>query len=94
MIIERLATALDRDDYATAASCLQPDCRYEVAAGTVLGGPTSIVDSFRSSSTWAHAHLERVLFEHRRTGPGRCLACHGGRAQSEVNPLITIVTKI
>jgi hypothetical protein len=62
-VTERLAIALDRDDYAAATKCLATDCRYETAKQTFCG-LNAVLQSFREASEWAHANLEEIVFTH------------------------------
>ena len=62
-VIEAFAKALDEDDYALAASLLNIDCSYELT-GQTLEGRDAVINSFRSSSEWAHANLDEVVFIH------------------------------
>jgi hypothetical protein len=59
------ATALDHNDFATAAAMLAPDCRYDLtraslsSEGTLIG-PQAIVDSYRAHDAYARRLLDRI----------------------------------
>jgi hypothetical protein len=57
-----LSAALDRNDFATAARLITPDCRYEVRGDTLIGAP-AIITSYAESNEWAIAHLDEVRYE-------------------------------
>jgi ketosteroid isomerase-like protein len=61
-IARRFAQALDREDYAAAASCLAPDCEYAIR-GRVLRGPEAIVASYREAGEWGAGRLDGIRFE-------------------------------
>jgi hypothetical protein len=62
-VIESFAAALDGDDYDTATALLDSDCIYEMD-GKKLHGREAIIKSFRDSSEWGHANLEKLVFVH------------------------------
>ncbi len=66
-IIDVFATALDRDDYEMATMLLHDQCRYEQTDKTMEGREQAI-QSFRDSSDWARANLDKVVFEHELEG--------------------------
>src|SRR5580765_845858 len=61
-VASTLAAALDRNDFATAASLISPECRYEVRGETLIGAD-SIVASYAESNQWATTHLDEVRYE-------------------------------
>lgn len=69
---ERFVTALDREDFETAAACVAMDCVYRFR-GTELVGPTEIIVSYRKSAAWARASFDGMRYESRLAGeePGR-----------------------
>lgn len=62
-IVERLALALDNDDYDTAHSTLADDVQYDVK-GMTLVGPEAVVDSYRAASLQAHELFDAVGYDH------------------------------
>lgn len=62
-IVEKLARALDADDYETARSTFASNVRYKVR-GDILLGAHAIVDSYRSSSQHAHRIFDNVRYDH------------------------------
>lgn len=62
--VERLATALDGDDYATAAELLADDIVYLIGDET-LRGPDAVVASYRAASEMAHRLFDAVEYDHR-----------------------------
>lgn len=63
-LVERFATAIDTDDYATAASCMEEDAVYDEAGEKKLVGRDAILGYFRSSSEWGKANLESLTYSH------------------------------
>jgi hypothetical protein len=59
---QRFATALDNDDYATAASMLAADCVYETGSGQVRGAQ-AICNSYREASVWGRQNLDSLSYE-------------------------------
>lgn len=62
-VVEKLALALDSDDYETARSVLSEDITYEVK-GETLTDPDAVVDSYRMASKQAHEIFDRVEYDH------------------------------
>jgi len=62
-VVERLATALDSDDYRSAGAVLAQDLVYQVG-GKVLVGPEAAIDSYRSASTQARTLFDKVHYDH------------------------------
>jgi hypothetical protein len=62
-LVERLAEALDGDDYATAASVMADRVEYAIGERR-LRGPDSVVASYRGSSETAHRLFDRVEYGH------------------------------
>jgi hypothetical protein len=62
-IVERLAQALDEEDYATASACLEPDAEYDDGA-RVIKGAEAILQSFAESAERGRKTFERVIFRH------------------------------
>lgn len=63
---ERLAHALDIDDYATAASLVADDCVYTIRDKTLIG--PEIVESYRKASEQANETFDEVGFAHAIVG--------------------------
>ncbi len=63
-VVRRFARALDHNDFAAAASCLSPDCRY-VFKDETLVGPGAILKSYAENDEWARRVLDRVAYESR-----------------------------
>ncbi|MBV9102330.1 MAG: nuclear transport factor 2 family protein [Candidatus Eremiobacteraeota bacterium] len=62
-LVERFASALDRDDYETAAQYLETDAVYDSGQAIIEGAP-AILASFRATSEWGRRHLDRLEFLH------------------------------
>jgi hypothetical protein len=62
-IVERLAAALDRDDYELAAAVMAERVEYRIG-DQVLIGPRSVIDSYRTASEMAHRLFDRVEYGH------------------------------
>lgn len=62
-IVHSFATALDKDDYATALFLLEPDATYQRDADFIRGAP-AIVESFRKISDWGKRNLDALEFYH------------------------------
>mgnify|MGYP000885101595 CR=1 FL=1 len=56
------ASALDRDDFATARPFLSSRCVYEVR-GSVLEGPDAILASYENATRDARAQFDEVFYE-------------------------------
>lgn len=63
-LVERLAAALDADDYPTAASVMAERVRYTIGEEDVTG-PEAVVASYRAASEMAHRLFDRVEYGHR-----------------------------
>lgn len=63
-LVERLATALDGDDYPTAASVMARRVRYRIGDQD-LTGPDAVVASYRAASEMAHRLFDLVEYGHR-----------------------------
>jgi hypothetical protein len=61
-IVDALAKALDRDDFAAAGRLLSESCVYDSGRGRVTGRD-AIIESYRSASDWAHAAFDEVVYE-------------------------------
>ena len=61
-LARRFASNLDDEDYASAAACLAPNCRYEIA-GTAHLGPEAVIGSYREHGEWAAQTLDDVQYE-------------------------------
>jgi hypothetical protein len=61
-VAERFAQALDREDYAAAASCLASACEYSIR-GRVHRGVEAILAAYREAGSWAASELDGVRFE-------------------------------
>lgn len=62
--VERFATALDNDDYETAARCMEQDAVYDDNGGKTIVGRDAILESFRGASEWGRSNLDRLTFSH------------------------------
>ena len=62
-VAERLANALDHDDYETAASVLADRVRYSIG-DEALVGREAVVESYRTASEMAHRLFDRVEYGH------------------------------
>lgn len=62
-LVERLAQALDDDDYATAASVMADRIEYSIG-NQQLHGPEPVLASYRDSSEMAHRLFDRVEYGH------------------------------
>lgn len=62
--VEKLAAALDLDDYATVAEMLSDDVVYRVG-DRVLRGPDAVIASYRAASEMAHRLFDDVRYDHR-----------------------------
>lgn len=62
-VAERLATALDQDDYQTVASVLAEEVRYSIGE-EVLVGREAVVESYRTASEMAHRLFDQVEYGH------------------------------
>jgi hypothetical protein len=63
-LVERLAAALDADDYPTAASVMAERVRYTIGEED-LTGPEAVVAGYRAASEMAHRLFDRVEYGHR-----------------------------
>jgi ketosteroid isomerase-like protein len=61
--VERLARALDEDDYETALSALAERVEYTIG-DDVLHGPIAVVASYRKASEMAHRLFDAVGYGH------------------------------
>ena len=62
-IVHSFADALDRDDYETALSLLEPDATYQ--RGTeLIRGASAILESFRKVSEWGERNLDALEYDH------------------------------
>ena len=57
-----LSAALDRNDFATAAQLISPDCVYEVR-GEIMIGADLIIASYAASNQFAVTHFDEVRYE-------------------------------
>lgn len=62
-LIEKLASALDADDWDAVRATLADEVRYEVA-GETLVGPDAVVASYSSASRSAHELFDLVAYDH------------------------------
>lgn len=62
-MVERLAQALDDEDYATARACLEVDAEYDDGA-RVIKGADAILQSFAESAERGRKTFQRVVFKH------------------------------
>lgn len=62
-IVERLAGALDRDDFEAAAALMAEGVEYRIG-DQVLKGPRSVTDSYRAASEMAHRLFDGVDYGH------------------------------
>ncbi len=62
-IVHTFAEALDRDDYETALSLLEPDATYQ-RNNDLIRGASAIVDSFRRVSDWGGHNLDALEYAH------------------------------
>lgn len=62
--VERFATALDNDDYETAALCMEQDAMYDDGGGKTIIGRDAILESFRGASEWGRRNLDSLTFLH------------------------------
>jgi hypothetical protein len=62
-IVERLADALDLDDFDALEQLLEPEACYDTNEHTVRGAP-AIVETFRRNSAWGRSHIDSVTFCH------------------------------
>lgn len=62
-LVERLAVALDGDDYPTAASVMAERVRYTIG-DQELTGPDAVVASYRTASEMAHRLFDQVEYGH------------------------------
>jgi len=62
-VAERFASALDADDFLEAAHLLEEDCLYSTH-GREIRGREHVMASFVEASDWAHAHLDKITYEH------------------------------
>lgn len=62
-IVERFAQALDDEDYATAALCLDAGAEYDSGEKTILG-VDDIIDSFRDAAERGRKTFDSVTFRH------------------------------
>jgi len=60
-IAEKWTHALDHDLFDGLAGMMAADCLYR-SPGGVLIGPLAIVDSYRSSSEWAHETFDSITW--------------------------------
>lgn len=60
---ERLATALDAEDYATAHALLAPGCTYCMGTAT-LTGPDAIIASYRANGEAARKRFDTIQYTH------------------------------
>ncbi|HEX6299239.1 MAG TPA: hypothetical protein VF148_02090 [Acidimicrobiia bacterium] len=62
-VVERLADALDRDDYVTAASLMADRIEY-IIGEQEKSGPEAVIASYRDASQMAHRLFDRVEYGH------------------------------
>lgn len=65
-IATTFATALDCDDYETAASVIHPDCVYTIGDKTIHGRD-AIIDSYRNASIAGRKTFDKLEFDSRVT---------------------------
>jgi hypothetical protein len=61
-VVERLARALDADDFAAARALLADDCVYQTGSET-HHGPDQILASYAAASARAHRDFDEVRYE-------------------------------
>lgn len=61
-VVERLAQALDADDFPAARALLADDCVYETGSET-HHGLDEILASYAAASAWAHRVFDEVRYE-------------------------------
>lgn len=61
-VAERLAGALDAEDYSTVTSLLHDECLYS-CRGETYRGPEAIVDSYRAAGDGAEREFDEVRYE-------------------------------
>lgn len=64
-LVERFATALDTDDYATAALCLERDALFDDDGRDTIYGRDRILESFKQASEWGRSNLDSLRFLHK-----------------------------
>ena len=62
--LERVATALDDDDFDTLRSLLEPNCVYDADRDGSVVGPDAIADVFRRNSEWGRSRIQYIKFTH------------------------------
>lgn len=62
-IVERLAQALDDEDYVTAAECLDVDAEYDTG-DQVIKGRDAILQSFKTAADSGRKTFDSVIFRH------------------------------
>lgn len=67
-VADRLAQALDDDDYETARALLSPHVVYEVGDETLVG-PDAVVDSYRAASTMGRQMFDELGYGHETPTP-------------------------
>lgn len=62
-IVQRLAQALDEEDYDTAALCLEVDAEYDTGEKTIKG-VDAILKSFKEAAERGRKEFDSVVFLH------------------------------
>lgn len=63
-IVERFAQALDDEDYATAANCLDADGEYDTG-DQVISGVNAILESFKTAADAGRRTFDSIIFTHK-----------------------------
>ena len=62
-LVEKLAQALDDDDYEAAGAVLAPNVTYDVGGDTIRGRE-AVLASYRRASEMAHELFDEVGYDH------------------------------
>lgn len=63
LVVEKLAAALDGDDFAAVERLLAPNCAYRTGPATYTG-PEAVVASYQRGSALARRLFDRVDYRH------------------------------
>ena len=63
-IVERFAQAIDDEDHATAANCLDADGEYDTG-DQVISGVNAILESFKTAADAGRRTFDSIIFTHK-----------------------------
>ncbi len=82
-LVEKLAQALDDDDYEAAGAVLAPNVTYDIGDDT-SHGRDAVLESYRKASEMAHRLFDEVGYDHETIDEGR------GRFRIHYGDILTV----